>query len=251
MTSLRCVVSVVLVLAATPVSPYLVTTSPVAASRAAPCASPRAAVLVAKQPETQQPSLWRRVLRNPWRSVASAVTLGAASVMLQQKPAMAAVVAPPKTTTTKKLKKKPKPVSSALPTMVMMGGFAYYSWSSARAEDEEETVRIKDETEKMEQLSKEFTEIDEAVTVDEDLLASLKKRMGNSTNTTSGEGGEGPSGGNGGGPPGDSPPKIDNGDGTAVMERPDATPAEEPSTGMDADAIARLNKMMGLPDAEK
>ena len=41
----------------------------------------------------------------------------------------------------------------------------------------------------MERLSKEFTDIDESVTVDEDLMKSLKKRMGkNATDTEGGEG---------------------------------------------------------------
>ena len=41
----------------------------------------------------------------------------------------------------------------------------------------------------MERLAKEFTDIDDQVTVDEDLMASLKQRMGNSTATSDGEGG--------------------------------------------------------------
>ena len=136
--------------------------------------------------------------------------------------------------------------------MVMMGGFAYYSWSSARAEDEEETIRIKDETEKMERLAKEFTDIDEQVTVDEDLMASLKKRMGNSTDNTTatGEGGA-----DGGAPPAPTG-GGDSGGGAAVLEPPSAAPApapepaEEPPTAS-AEDIARLNKMFGMGDADK
>ena len=49
-----------------------------------------------------------------------------------------------------------------------MGGFAYYSWSTARRGGRGGGGPIKEEIEKMERLSKEFTDIDESVTVDED-----------------------------------------------------------------------------------
>ena len=144
---------------------------------------------------------------------------------------------------------------SLLPTIVLAGGFAYYSWSTARREDEEEEVRIKDETEKMERLSKEFTDIDESVTVDEDLMSSLKKRL-NATETKGSGGGadDEPSGGtppsgSGGGAGG-----SDSGGGAAVREPPDSSaadvdPPEEPGTS--AEDIARLNRLFGSPDAEK
>jgi len=110
----------------------------------------------------------------------------------------------------------------------------------------------------MERLSKEFTDIDEGVTVDEDLMASLKKRMGNSTETKGDNEGssDGPSMG-----PGDDPPPVDSpGGGAAVLEPPGASSAgpDEPPTDDppspnlgSASDIDALNKMFGMGDAEK
>ena len=70
--------------------------------------------------------------------------------------------------------------------MGMIGGVTYRAYASAKAEDEEEQKRIKKETENMDKLAKEFTDIDEQVTADEDLMALPKKRMGNSTDAEGG-----------------------------------------------------------------
>jgi len=189
--------------------------------------------------------------KRPWiQRVALGLGLGTMGVLAQPtNPAVAAPYVPPQQPSA--VKKQPQSGSAALPTVVLMGGFAYYSWSTARREDEEEEVRIKEETEKMERLSKEFTDIDESVTVDEDLMASLKKRMGNGTDTK--EGGEdGPGGGGGGGGDGFTPPSdMDSGGGAAVLEPPESSPAPAEDAAASAADIERLNKLFGMGDAEK
>ena len=120
----------------------------------------------------------------------------------------------------------------------------------------------------MEKMAKEFTDIDEGVTNDVDLMASLKARMSNKTDTGGSDetpdapptmgGGDGD--GSGGGS--DSPP-ADSGGGAALLERPSGEspspsdsppeppePPAPPAMGSAAD-IERLNKMFGSPDADK
>lgn len=187
------------------------------------------------------------------------MTIASASVLLRPSgppPALAARTAQTKTAT-KAIKKAP---NSALPTMVLAGGFVYYSFSSARQEDEEETERIKEETEKMERMSKEFTEVDGDVTVDEDLMKSLRSRMKNSTDTNASDSSGGdvapddPSmgGGGGGGAPGPSAPSAGGG-GAAVLEPPQegGGAADDEPPLASAEEIARLNKLFGSPDADK
>ena len=128
--------------------------------RATPAVLSAAAPPPADEPQQKILPSWRRALRRPWRKLATAVTLAGASLMLQQKPALA--VAPTPKQTASALKKKPstQSVNGGPVVMVLAGGFAYYSYASAAKEDEEETVRIKKETEKMERMQKEFTDID-------------------------------------------------------------------------------------------
>ena len=84
-------------------------------------------------------------------------------------------------------------------------GLTYWGLRAAATEDEEEEVRIREETEKLEKMTQEFTDIDgDGVIVDSDLLASLRKRMGNSTvvkgdNDPDGQGPADDSNGGGGG----------------------------------------------------
>merc|ERR1719198_832153 len=141
----------------------------------------------------------------------------------------------------------PPPKARASPALnfgmcgAMTGGFVY--WSYVSAEDEDEQKRIKKESERLESLAKEFTDIDEGVGTDEDMFASLRKRMQNGTDD--GEGGdEGP----GMGPPPDDPmpppPTLDSGGGAAVLEPPTDDAPEEPKTASPED-IERLKRMFG------
>ena len=224
----------------------------------APCraAIARAAPVAAAPGEAQERPAWLRVLRRGWTSAVTTVAICGASVMVGRGGALDPL---PAVASTKAgvVKKQPKGGSGVLPTLGLAGGFIYYSWANARAEDEEETVRIKDETEKMERMSKEFTDIDEGVTVDEDIMSSLRKRMGNSTTTNATDASaddSAPGGGGGGSPPPPPPaPVADSGGGAAVLEPPSEGAGAEPEeeAGPSAEDIARLNRLMGLPDAEK
>ena len=122
---------------------------------------------------------------------APAVALGGASAMVGTPPAFAAAPAPKtsssttqkkKKTGTKKKIRKSSGGNTALGTMGMIGGVTYWAYASAKAEDEEEQKRIKKETENMDKLAKEFTDIDEQVTVDEDLM--LRSRSAWATRRT-------------------------------------------------------------------
>lgn len=261
---------VVAVASVAPASAYAVgrpvPMAPACHAACSPChrVAPRAAV-VARNDEQPAP-LWRRALRSPWRSLLSAAAIGSAAIVLRPggpPPALAAVKTAP---SSKTIKKQPKSGAATLPTIALMGGFAWYSFASAAKEDEEETVRIKDETEKLEKLSKEFTDIEDGVTVDEDIMASLRKRIGNSTED-GGEGGDengpsagldgdGPDDGSGGGGGGGQPPPVgsDSGGGAAVLEPPSDSPSaaagDEPATPS-PEEVARLDRLFGSPDAEK
>ena len=219
-------------------------------------ARPRCAAAPTCREPASPPLGWRRQLQQRWRSALAAVALGGASAMVGTPPAFAAAPAPKtsssttqkkKKTGTKKKIRKSSSGNTALGTMGMIGGVTYWAYASAKAEDEEEQKRIKKETENMDKLAKEFTDIDEQVTVDEDLMASLKKRMGNSTDA---EGGGGGGGGDDSPPP--EPPVMDSGGGAAVLEPPSDAPSasapEEPPAMANDDDIARLNKMFGMGD---
>jgi len=198
-----------------------------------------------EQPAVRE-SVWRRVVRNPWRSFASAVALGSASILAQPNgppPAVAAV----KTATS--IRKKSDPMAGRMLSVSMASGFMYFAWDSTRKDAKEEAVRINEETEALERMSKEFTDIDEAVTVDEDLMKSLKKRL-NSTNASEdgdAPSGDGPSGG------GDVPSgggDLSGGGGGAAVLEPPSEPVEEPPTAS-TEEVERLNRMFGMGDAEK
>merc|ERR1719198_982908 len=115
----------------------------------------------------------------------------------------------------------PPPKARASPALnfgmagAMTGGFVYWSYVSAKDEDEDEQKRIKKESERLESLAKEFTDIDEGVGTDEDMFASLRKRMQNGT---------------------------DDGEGAAVLEPPTDDAPEEPKTASPED-IERLKRM--------
>lgn len=176
--------------------------------------------------------------------VTSALAIGVASVMLQgpAQPIYAARKAPPAP--------PPKARASGAVNFGMaggiIGGFTYWSYVSAKDEDEDEVKRIKKESERLDSVAKEFTDIDGGVGTDADMLASLQKRMLNQT-----EDGEGPGEGPGMGPPPDgpmpSPPPSDSGGGAAVLEPPSDDAPEEPKTAS-PEEIARLKRMFGGAD---
>ena len=211
-------------------------------------------------PVTRQLPQWRQVLQQRWRGVLGAVTVCSATMLMRvpgagPEPAFAASTTATTTKTVKKTastkamkrKKAQKQGNGAVGTLVMIGGVGYWAWSSAAKEDEEEQERIKEETEKMDRLAKEFTDIDEGVTADADLLASLKERMGKS-NATKTDGDDDITGSDDGSGPGGAP-TMDSGGGAAVLEPPPED-VEAPDLPAQAD-IDRLNKLFGMGDADK
>jgi len=114
----------------------------------------------------------------------------------------------------------------------------YWAYASAVAEDKEEQTTIKKEQEKMERMSKEFTDIDEGVISDSDVLDSLRKRVNSTKTDDDGSdpeaSGNDPSGNPDGSPDGGSAP-------TATLDPPTAS----------AEEIERLNKLFGMGDADK
>jgi len=169
--------------------------------------------------------------------VAVALTGGGGVVATRRAEAVAPVAPTTKVVTSKKRLNVGEQMITAL---VGCGGVTLWAKMVCDDEDREEAVRITKETEKLEELSKEFTDIDEGVFKDEDLFASLRSRMDNKTDTD--EGGEGPSNDGGGGLPTPPRPAADSGGGAAVAEPPEPA-AGEP--GASPDDIARLKRMMG------
>jgi len=206
---------------------------------------------------------WRRTVRR----VLTGVAIGGASVMMRRPAAMpqahaVTAAAQKKMTPAKRPKPRSSSGSTALTTVSLFGGMAFIAYRQAAAEDEEELVRIKEENEKMKKMSKEFTDIDEAVTVDADLMASLQRRIAKNATKTDGDS-DGPIADAG---DGDSPPPTpdgsdDSGGGAAVLERPSASggsgddaaapPAPpEPSTAS-AEQADYLKRLFDQPDADK
>jgi len=200
----------------------------------------------------------RNVLQRVISGLRTAVLIGAAGVFMRAPGAPTALAAktapktPPAPT-----KQANTAATSFLTTAVMGGGLVYWSIRVATEEDKEEQERIKTESEKDKSLAKEYTDIDGGVTVDEDLMASLRSRMGNSTEAS---GGEQPGGGDGGDsgpgpedPPAPQPEFRDTGGGVggAVLDGPPPPADEPPLPAASADDIERLKRMFGGPDADK
>ena len=181
------------------------------------------------------------VLRRVAGGLRKALFLGVAGVLVRSPVAPQAIAVKAPTAATKEVKTNGLPT---LATIAMGGGLVYWSVKEANEEDEEEKIRVKEETEKLESMQKEYTDIDEGVTVDEDLFASLAARI-NSTETIEGNE-DSPLGGFDEGLPPPSPPVPDmpsSGGGSAVLEPPSATPEppqDEPSPGASAEDIERL-----------
>lgn len=204
-------------------------------------------------------------VRRQMRRVVTFAAIGSASVLMRRPtdmpPAHAITVAAKQQSSGKVVRPKARKSNSgstALTTLTMFGGMAFFCYRQAALEDEEEKTRIKDENENMQRMSKEFTDIDEGVAVDADLLASLKKRLNQTETSGSKSDGDSDGDGDGGAAPptasdDDKPP--DSGGGAAILERPEApspppAPRPEPPTAS-AEDIERMKRMFGNPDAEK
>jgi hypothetical protein len=200
---------------------------------------------------------WRRVCK---QLIFTTGIVGAA-VMLRLPGAVSVAVAAPtksnaETTTTKKATPPPSVTRSqqALSTIIFAGGLTFWGLRAAAKEDKEEEVRIREETEKLEKMTQEFTDIDgDGVIVDSDLLASLRKRMGNSTvvkgdNDPDGQGPADDSNGGGGGSATLKRPPSEPSGGTAVLEPPEES-ANEPTPGASKEDIDRLKRMFGSSGA--
>jgi hypothetical protein len=213
----------------------------------------RQPALIMRADRQEQPKAQRSSLRRKLDRVVTALTVGAASLMMHATPALAArkTQAPP----------PPQPIRISGTQKVLFGGtisgtFLLVTHLRTEHEAKEEKIRVKKESKKMQNMEKEFTDIDGGVDDDNDLMASLRKRMENSTSTDE-EGGAGPDALGGGGPD-DSPPPIpdtfkppdvmDTGGGAAVLEPPSegpTSPADEPAPGATEDDIERLKRMFG------
>jgi len=116
---------------------------------------------------------------------------------------------------------------------VMAGGAFVWAKMTTDAEDAEERVQVKKETKRLESMRKEYTDIDEGVVTDEDLLSSLKARLSNATKTDGKEDGGAPP--SAGPTPDDQPPppppQGDAGGSAGLLDRPkegdDPAPAGE------------------------
>ena len=235
----------------------------------------RQPALIMRADRQEQPKAQRSSLRRKLDRVVTALTVGAASLMMHATPALAArkTQAPP----------PPQPIRISGTQKVLFGGtisgtFLLVTHLRTEHEAKEEKIRVKKESKKMQDMVKEFTDIDGGVDDDnvrpgppgrlvllpappcharadspgsarQDLMASLRKRMENSTSTDE-EGGAGPDALGGGGPD-DSPPPIpdtfkppdvmDTGGGAVVLEPPSegsTSPADQPAPGATEDVRA-------------
>ena len=216
------------------------------------CPLPQASATAAEATPIAPVGWLRRAIRHV--SIAAGIT-SAALIMRMPGAVMPAEAATPvatksKTTTGMKMKKRKSGGQEVgWATVGMCGGLTYWSMRVAKKEDDEEEKRIKEETEKMERMAKEFKDVDGEVTVDADLLASLKKRM----NATASDGDDAP--------PPDVDPVVDpedgdsgddsssGGGGSAVLERPSEDAAPPESGASEAD-IERLKRMFGSSPEE-
>ena len=236
--------------------------APVACAAPPPRGAAEQCGSTAPAPAAAPPGKLRRALRR----AGGALAVTAASVLLRVPgtgaPAIAAQVAadpaaaPAPAAVPKKQKQVDTSGGTMVTTAVTIGGLMWWSVKSVKKENEEEQKRIKEEFKRMEEQRLEWRDIGGQVTVDEDLFASLKKRM-NSTDDAPpdvegkdlGEGpSSGPSSGGGGGggrpkPPNPTGPK-DSGGGAATLEPPgDEPPADTgPPLASDEDA-ERLKRM--------
>lgn len=256
MVMLFTVSSEALVFARAPPSPLLRRATPMLRRAATPIVMrhergrarmPAAATTPAPTPKPW----WRRALK---QLVMTTSIVGAAVALRAPGAVSPACAAAKKATTTSRKSAQPSAGQQALSTIAFGGGLAYWGWASAAKEDKEEAVRIKKETEKLDIETKEFTDIDGDVIASEDLMAALKKRIGNSTDASGGPDANGPSEGSsdgGGAATLDRPPSDPvGGGGAATLEPPESgSPSDpEPTPGASPEDIERLKRMFGSSD---
>lgn len=194
-------------------------------------------------------------LRRVISGMRKALFLGAASVLMRSPVAAPeAFAVTSATTTTKQVSTNGLP---ALTTIAMGGGLVYWSIKEAKEEDEEEQQRVVDETARLDDMQKEYTDIDEGVSADEDLFASLSARLNSTETITGSEDDDTPLGDfNTGPPPSDPLPPTaspSSGGGSAVLEPPSdpaPEPADEgPAPGATPEDIERLKRMFGSTES--
>jgi hypothetical protein len=209
--------------------------------------------------------------------MASVLFLAAASLFVRSSGPVHAAVASAAPSSSVDSKK-----AGAVMSFVFIGGTIGFSVYQANKDQEEEDERIAAENKRLEQLQSDYQvrssdavpsffpsprprvhqphpapcappQVDKSVFKDEDLLASLRKRM--SDKKGDGEGGEGgdppsgddkPGNSDGRGKP-DRPKSPSGGGSSAVLEPPSEKPATpaEPSVGS-AEDVERLKRMFGL-----
>lgn len=205
--------------------------------------------------------------------VASVLFLAAASLFMRSSgPVQAAVAAAPSSSSVDS-KKAGKAMS-----VVLIGGTCAFTMYQASKDQKEEDERIAAENKRLEQLQSDFqvstlramqppisfhparalaspgplraSQVDKSVFKDEDVMASLRKRMGDKKGD--GEGGDSPPGdakpsdSDSRGKP-DRPPAPSGGGSSAVLEPPSEKPAKpaEPPVGSVED-VERLKRMFNL-----
>mmetsp|Transcript_58358 Transcript_58358/g.153250 ORF Transcript_58358/g.153250 Transcript_58358/m.153250 type:complete len:246 (+) Transcript_58358:22-759(+) len=237
--------AVALLCLAAPCSHALLSRPAVLPTHRCPSSAGAARATAVRAAHSTDVGIWRRVVGG----VRNALFVGAASVLIRSPDAQHALAAkaPPKPVPTKPASEASIKGLTALATIGMGGGLVYWSIKEAAEEDEEEQRRVVDETERLERMAKEYTDIDEGVTVDEDLFASLRTRLNSTETITGSEADEGPAGGLGPLPPPPPPPPAPaGGAGSAVLEPPaPGPPADEPEPGASPEDIEQLKRMFG------
>lgn len=139
-------------------------------------------------------------------------------------------------------------------SFLMIGGACGFTIYQCAKDQKEEDERIAAENKRLEQLQSDF-QVDKSVFKDEDVMASLRKRMAEKKD--GGEDGDGSdddkpgNGGDGGAPP--RPPAPSGGGSSAVLEPPSekpSAPADSPAVGSAAD-VERLQRMFNLGNDDK
>lgn len=130
---------------------------------------------------------------------------------------------------------KPKPSGGGLVTGGLTALIALGAYMSGSQEDREEDRRVKEEQKKLDTMQKEYQEIDGEVTVDEDIMKSLNKRIGDPSE---------------GSPEGSQNPASEESalDGDRQAEENDAE--DDASPGASTEDIDRLKRMFELGDGD-
>lgn len=172
---------------------------------------------------TPRPRPTRRPAAPPLPALAGAVAGALSLVFLPFSPARAAQSAPKPAPPAKQLRYDGRQEldsgEKAMSLTLTAGTFAalgVWAWKQNRRDDELENIRIKDEVERLEKLKAEFMDVeeDEESLDDEDLLASLKQRIGDTE---------------------EDDPDAEGGPKETVAERPDDSPKVDDEEGKQPD----------------